>query len=60
MVPLGVPIIIRHLIFRVPKKGTIISTTTHMGVGVSGVGSGVEALEFYVSRRSWPLNPKAS
>ena len=27
---LGSPIIIRHLIFRVPKKGTIILTTTHM------------------------------
>ena len=32
MVPFWVPIIIRHLIFRVPKKGTIIFTTTHLGL----------------------------
>ena len=31
MVPFWIPIIIRHLILiRVPKKGTIILTTTHM------------------------------
>ena len=30
MVPFWVPIIIRPLIFRVPKKGTIILTTTHV------------------------------
>ena len=30
MVPFWVPIIIRHLLFRVPKRGTIILTTTHM------------------------------
>ena len=30
MVPLGVPIIIRHLLFRVPQKGTLILTTTHI------------------------------
>ena len=30
MVPFWVPIIIRHLICRVPKKGTIILTTTHI------------------------------
>ena len=30
MVPFGVPIIIRHLLFRVPKKGTLILTTTHI------------------------------
>ena len=30
MVPFWIPIIIRHLIFRVPKKGTIILTTTQM------------------------------
>ena len=30
MVPFGVPIIIRHLLFRVPPKGTIVSTTTHL------------------------------
>ena len=29
MVPFCIPIIIRHLVFRVPK-GTIILTTTHM------------------------------
>ena len=29
-VPFWVPIIIRHLLFRVPKKGTIILTTTHI------------------------------
>ena len=34
MVPFGVLIIIRHLLFRVPqnKKGTIILTTTHLGM----------------------------
>ena len=31
MVLFWVPIIIRHLLFRVPKKGTIILTTTHIG-----------------------------
>ena len=30
MVPFWVPIIIRHLLFRVPKKRTPILTTTHM------------------------------
>ena len=30
MVPFGVLIIIPHLIFRVPKKGAIILTTTHI------------------------------
>ena len=30
MVPFWVPIIVRHLIFRVPKKGTLILTTTHI------------------------------
>ena len=30
MVPFWVPIIMRHLIFRVPKQGTVILTTTHM------------------------------
>ena len=25
------PIFIRHLLFRVPKKGTVILTTTHIG-----------------------------
>ena len=30
MVPLWIPIVIRPLIFRVPKKGTIILTTTHI------------------------------
>ena len=28
--PFWIPILIRHLIFRVPQKGTIILTTTHM------------------------------
>ena len=32
MVPVWVPIIIRHLIFKVPKKGTLILTTTHIVV----------------------------
>ena len=32
MVPFWIPIIIRSLIFRVPKKRTIILTTTHMYV----------------------------
>ena len=31
MVPFWIPIIVRPLIFRVPKKGTIILTTTHIG-----------------------------
>ena len=31
MVPFWIPIIRRHLIFRVPKNGTMILTTTHMG-----------------------------
>ena len=30
MVPFWVLMIIRHLIFRVPQKGAIILTTTHM------------------------------
>ena len=30
MVPFGVLIIIRHLLLRVPKKGAIILTATHM------------------------------
>ena len=30
MVPFWVPIIIGHLIFRVPKKGPLILTTTHV------------------------------
>ena len=30
MVPSWIPIIIRHLIFRVPKKRTTILTTTHI------------------------------
>ena len=30
MAPFWVPIIIRHLIFRVPQKGIIILTTTHI------------------------------
>ena len=34
MVKFWIPIIIRHLIFRVPKKGTIILTTTHQGAPV--------------------------
>ena len=32
MVPSWVPIIIRHLLFRLPQKGTVILTTTPMGV----------------------------
>ena len=30
MVPFWIAIIIRHLIFRVPKKGTIVLATTHV------------------------------
>ena len=30
MVPFRVPITIQHLFFRVPQKGTLILTTTHM------------------------------
>ena len=33
MVPFWVPSIIRHLLFRVPQKGTLILTTTHVGSG---------------------------
>ena len=33
MVPFRVPIIIRPLIFRVHKKGTIVLTTTHLRHG---------------------------
>ena len=33
MVPFWVPNIVRHLLFRVPKKGALILTTTHMQVG---------------------------
>ena len=32
MVPFWVPIFIRHLLFKVPKKGTIMLTTTHMAM----------------------------
>ena len=32
MIPFGVPMIIRHRIFRVSKKGALILTTTHIGV----------------------------
>ena len=39
MAPFWVPIIIRHLLFRVPKKGTIILTTTHLGLRGEGVES---------------------
>ena len=35
MAPFWIPIIIRHLIFRVPKKGTIILTTTHITFSIS-------------------------
>ena len=35
MVPFWVPIIIRHLLFRAPEKGTLILTTTHMKRGSS-------------------------
>ena len=31
-VPFWVPIIIGHLLFRVPKKGTLILTTTQVGL----------------------------
>ena len=32
MVPFWVPNIIRHLLFRVPKRGTIILRTTHIHI----------------------------
>ena len=38
MIPFGVLIIIRHLIFRVPQKGTLILTTTHIGALMFGIG----------------------
>ena len=45
MVPFWVPIIVRHLIFRVPKKGTIILTTTHI---LLRSNTGVYGLEDYM------------
>ena len=33
-VPFWVPIIIRHLLFRAPKKGPLILTTTHISAKV--------------------------
>ena len=39
MVPFWIPIIIRHLIFRVPQKGTIILTTTHLLIAEIQAGS---------------------
>ena len=38
MVPFWIPIIIRQLIFRVPQKGVIILTTTHMISSLLGFG----------------------
>ena len=38
MVPFWVPIRIRHLIIRVPKKGTVILTTTHIINIMSSLG----------------------
>ena len=45
MVPFWVPNILRHLIFRVPQKGTIVLTTTHMvwGSELRVAGEGGEA-----------------
>ena len=34
MVPFWAPNIVRHLIFRVPQKGTLILTPTHMQVPI--------------------------
>ena len=63
MVPFWVPIIIRHLLFRVPKKGTIILTTTHVscqgvywlrsvGGTVVGFGVGMRQMSFVDSQRA--------
>ena len=42
MVPFWIPIIIRHLIFRAPKKETIILTTTHIGRDEKDTGFPIE------------------
>ena len=39
VVSFWVPIIIRHLLFRVPQKGTIILTTTQVGFSVRDLGA---------------------
>ena len=38
MVPFWIPVIIRHLIFKVPKNSTIILTTIHVQKGMPGAG----------------------
>ena len=43
-VPLWVLNIIRHLLFRVPKKGTLILTTTRMEA-LSSLGFGFRAIQ---------------
>ena len=55
MVPFWVPNIVRHLIFRVPKKGTIILKTTHMTSkpGLAGVSGFCHAELGFVSCLHW-------
>ena len=56
MVPFWIPIIVWHLIFRVPQKGTKILTTTHLRSWVDflgGLGSRVQGLGFRI--RVWGL-----
>ena len=69
-VPFWVPIILRHLLFRVPQKGTIILTTTQVGFRVlfsrgSGFrgsfigflqGWGLEVSGFFVGSEEHILN----
>ena len=40
MVHFWIPIILRHLILRVPQKGPISLTTTHLGFNAQGKASG--------------------
>ena len=53
MVPFLVPMIIRHLLLRVPKKGAIILTTSHMWecVGIRRLGHRFCSPSFWVAAR---------
>ena len=51
------PYYIRHLIFRVPKKGPLILTTTHMVsalLGLAGIPKSLHGLEFRVVGLGFP------
>ena len=47
MVPFWIPIIIRHLICRVPKNGTLILTTTHVAAVSKLQGPGLGVADSY-------------